>query len=144
MAVHILKLAVGAGSLDHLRRFVARQAEAAVQGGDPPAARITTRTAPRRAEDVLDGGSLYWVIRGSIQARQRILALEPFEDGAGPTRVQIVLDAGVVAVRPRPCRPFQGWRYLRPQDAPDDLRVDAANSAMPEEMRRELMELCLI
>lgn len=144
MTVHLLKLAVGAASVAHLEAFVARQAEAAAAAGERPAARITTRMAPKRAEEVLDGGSLYWVVKGVIAARQRVLAIEPFTDGAGTGRVHIVLAPEVTGVRPRPCRPFQGWRYLRAEDAPADLSADAVDEAMPETMRRELMELCLI
>lgn len=144
MTVHLLKLAVGADSVAHLEAFVARQAEAARAVGDRPAARITTRMAPKRADEVTGGGSLYWVVKGLVAARQRVIAIEPFTDRTGTGRVSIVLDPSVVAVRPRPCRPFQGWRYLRAQDAPADLSTAAASDDMPPQMRRELLELCLI
>lgn len=144
MTVHLLKLAVGASSVPDLEGWVAAQASAARAAGAEPAARITTRMAPKRADEVLDGGSLYWVVKGVVAARQRILALEPFTDGAGVGRIRILLAPVVVPVRPRPCRPFQGWRYLRPQDAPADLSTDALSDDMPAGMRRELMELCLI
>jgi hypothetical protein len=144
MTVHLLKLAVGAASVAHLEAFVGRQAAAAAAAGERPAARITTRMAPKRADEVVDGGSLYWVVKGVLAARQRVLGIEPFTDRSGTGRVHIVLDPGLVTVRPRPCRPFQGWRYLRVEDAPADLSAEAGDETMPDAMRRELMELCLI
>lgn len=144
MTVHLLKLAVGAVSLDHMRERARGRADEAAAAGGPRAGAITTRTAPRRAAEILDGGSLYWVIKGSIQARQMVLGIEPFTDACGLGRVRILLHESVCPVRPRPCRPFQGWRYLRPQDAPADLSLSYADAAMPASMRRDLMELCLI
>jgi len=144
MTVHLLKLAVGSASVAELEEWVALQAEAARAAGMEPAARITTRMAPKRADEVLDGGSLYWVVKGVVAARQRVLSIEPFKDGEGTGRIRILLAPSVVSVRPRPCRPFQGWRYLRPQDAPADLSSDARADDMPPGMRRELAELCLI
>ncbi|MEM8664923.1 MAG: DUF1489 domain-containing protein [Pseudomonadota bacterium] len=143
MAMHLLKLAVGARSLDSLRTWVAQSSEASARAGGPRASRITTRMAPKRVDDVLDGGSLYWVIKGSLQARQPILAFEPFKDEDGVGRYHVYLKPEVTAVRPRPCRPFQGWRYLRPEDAPADWQMEDAGE-IPAAMRRELMELCLI
>ena len=144
MTVHLLKLAVGAASLDHLKGWTARQAQASLEAGGPPLCRITTRTAPKRADEVLAGGSLYWVVKGTLQARQRVAAFEPFKDAEGILRVRIALHPEITAVRPRPCRPFQGWRYLRTQDAPTDIASGAFDEAMPPAMRRELLELCLI
>ncbi|MBJ3775730.1 DUF1489 family protein [Acuticoccus mangrovi] len=144
MALHLLKLAVGAASFDDLRAWAERQAAEHAAAGRSAAARITTRMAPKRVDEVLDGGSLYWVIKGSLQARQRILAFEPFTDASGIGRIHIALHPELVAVRPRPSRPFQGWRYLRPADAPADWAVGEIDDAIPETMRRDLMELCLL
>lgn len=141
MTVHLLKLAVGAASFEDVRQW---SAAAVPNGGGRLVKPITTRMAPKRVDELLDGGSLYWVIKGSVQARQRVVGLEPFKDGEGVGRVRILLEPDVVAVRPRPCRPFQGWRYLRAQDAPADLTSAATDDAMPDAMRRDLMELCLI
>ena len=142
MTVHILKLAVGAASFDHLAAWAERVAS---PWGTGSAARITTRMAPKRVDEVVDGGSLYWVIKGTVTARQRILGLEPFTDPSGISRTYILLHPDVTAVRPRPCRPFQGWRYLRPEDAPADIRgILADDDAIPAAMRRDLMELCLL
>ena len=142
MTVHLLKLAVGVASIDDLRESAQRRAGEAQTG--PRAMRITTRSAPKRADEVLAGGSLYWVIKGSLQARQRVVGVEPFTDASGVSRVHILLDPEVTPVRPRPCRPFQGWRYLRADEAPADFAMAAVDEAMPAAMRRDLLELCLI
>lgn len=143
MGLHLVKLAVGAESVDRLRAWCVREAAPRTEGGRAGVA-ITTRMAPRRVDELLAGGSLYWVVKGAIQARQRLLAVEPFRDAAGVKRYHLVLDPEVVGVRGRPCRPFQGWRYLRAQDAPADLAAEDVDETMPAAMRRDLMELCLI
>jgi hypothetical protein len=100
---------------------------------------------PKRAEEILDGGSIYWVIRGEILCRERILDIRPFVDKDGVGRCRLVLDPKCVPVRPRPYRAFQGWRYLDPKDAPPDLaRVARGATNMPEPLRRELRELGLL
>lgn len=142
MTVHLLKLAVGAASIDQLRDWVAAHARSHASGA---AVRITTRSAPKRIEDVLAGGSLFWVIKGAVAARQPVVGIEPFKDADGTGRVHLVLRPDVVAVRQRPCRPFQGWRYLPCADAPDDLARDIlADETMPLAMRCDLMALCLL
>lgn len=141
MTLHLLKLAVGAASVDHLRDWAQRSAAPFAK---TPAVRITTRMAPKRADEVLSGGSLYWVVKGALQARQQIVGIEPFIDDAGIGRVHLCLAPDVIAVRPRPCRPFQGWRYLMPSDAPADFDATAFDEAMPPSMRRDLMELGLL
>ena len=104
-----------------------------------------TRMTPKRADELLDGGSLYWVIRGQVAARQEIRALEPFKGDDGVKRCQIVLGRKLVSVMPRRMRPFQGWRYLREPDAPADIQAGLGETAqMPEELRRELRELGLL
>jgi hypothetical protein len=100
---------------------------------------------PKRAAELTDGGSLYWVIRGEIMCRQRIRDVRPFRDKDGIGRCGLVLDPKVVLVAPRPFRAFQGWRYLAAKDAPRDLEKAAPGAAaMPEKMRRELRELGLM
>ena len=95
---------------------------------------------PRREAELLDGGSLYWVIRGRVLARQRLLGLEPRHGADGITRCALRLDPGVVRTLPQPRRAFQGWRYLRPQDAPADLPAAPA-AAMPPRLALELAEI---
>ena len=93
----------------------------------------------------MDGGSLYWVIKGMISARQEIVGLEPFVDSDGIGRCKIWLDGTVVAVAPRPMRAFQGWRYYQAKDAPPDIdEAQPGFAAMPEVMRRELASLGLL
>jgi hypothetical protein len=100
---------------------------------------------PKRADELRDGGSIYWVIRGEILCRERILDVQPFRDKDGVGRCRLVLDPKCVPVRPRPYRAFQGWRYLDPKDAPPDLdRAARGASGMPEPLRRELRELGLL
>ncbi len=99
----------------------------------------------RRADELRDGGSLYWVIRGEIMCRQRILDVRPFVDKEGVGRCHLVLEPKLVLVEPRPWRAFQGWRYLMVKDAPRDLdRVAPGAKNMPEALRRELRELGLL
>ena len=85
-----------------------------------------TRMTPKRDEEFLAGGSLYWVIKGEIAAREKIIALEPFRDKDGIGRCRLVMQPKVIAVSPRPMRPFQGWRYLAEDDAPPDLGKSSA------------------
>lgn len=145
MALHLLKLCVGAESIRDLEDWIEmrlgelrRQKQAAEQFH-------TTRMVPKRCDELLDGGSLYWVIKGQIAARQTLLAVRPFTDREGISRCHLVLEPKVVPVLPRPCRPFQGWRYLKTDDAPQDLGAGLGEVAeMPEELRRELRELGLL
>ena len=100
---------------------------------------------PKRAEELTNGGSLFWVIRGQITCRERILDIRPFTDKDGIGRCRVVLDGKIVLVEPRPRGAFQGWRYLEVRDAPRDLSRAAPGAArMPEAMRRELRELGLL
>ncbi len=105
----------------------------------------TTRMVPKRADEIIAGGSLYWVIRGQIMCRERILDIRPFVDKEGVGRCHVVLDCKPVLVEPRLYRAFQGWRYLAPKDAPRDLdRAAPGARDMPEAMRRELRDLGLL
>jgi hypothetical protein len=94
---------------------------------------------PKRAEEVLDGGSLYRVFKGFILCRQRILSVDTV--GSGPaSRCEMTLDQKLVLVAPTPRRPFQGWRYFEPREAPEDLR-DLDEGGAPPELARQLREL---
>jgi hypothetical protein len=134
MTLHLLKLSVGAETIADLEAFQASRRK-------PPF--HVTRMVPRRSEDLLDGGSLYWVIKGQIAARQALKAIEPFTDGDGIGRCRLVLDAAIVRVMPRPFRAFQGWRYLQPKDCPPDLANQDVGE-MPEGLRTELAALGLL
>jgi hypothetical protein len=126
MTVHLIKLAVGAESVEDLEAWVAaRAAEHLAQGG-AGWSHHDTRMTPKRGDDLLRGGSLYWVIRGLLLARQAIVQLEAITDGEGREACRLWLAPKVVRVEASPRRPFQGWRYLEPKDAPADLKADAA------------------
>ena len=105
----------------------------------------TTRMVPKRVDELCDGGSLYWVIKGQVSCRQPILAIRPFTDSQGIGRCHIVLEPVVTTVMPRPHRAFQGWRYLQDHEKPKDLGGGLAGmQAMPEELRRDLANLGLL
>jgi hypothetical protein len=134
--LHLLKLAVGIDDIGHLREI--RKARAAERGGNW----VYTRNRPRRAREVLDGGSIYWVIRGQIRVRQRVTGLRGERDDTGRRYCLIEVDAELVPTLPRVCRPFQGWRYLSPEDAPRDRPAAAALTS--DRMLAELRALGLI
>ena len=100
---------------------------------------------PTRGSEITDGGSLYWVIKGSVQCRQLITEIRPFTDAEGIGRCHLVLDSEVVRTDWQPRRAFQGWRYLKPADAPADLgKGRAALAEIPPKLRLELAELGLL
>lgn len=144
MALHLIKLCVGATSIADLEGWIAGRAEAARKAGQPFEQTHVTRMVPNRRDELLDGGSLYWVIRGEVAARQRLLDLRPFTDGDGVRRCTLVLDPMVIPVIPRPSRPFQGWRYLADAEAPRDLAAQDGGGDLPEPLQRELRELGLL
>jgi hypothetical protein len=145
MPLHLIKLCVGAESLADLREWMAARMAEAKRRRAPLRHGHVTRRTPKRAEDILGGGSLYWVIKGQIGARQRIVGIEPFMDKDGIGRCRLWLDGEVVAVAPRPMRAFQGWRYYAAKDAPPDLDESQRGLAeMPETLRRELAGLGLL
>jgi hypothetical protein len=145
MSLNLIKLAVGCDSVQDLEGWIKERLKEKRKKGEKPEHIHRTRMVPKRAAELVDGGSLYWVIRGEIACRQPIRALRPFRDKDGIGRCGIVLDPKVVAVDPRPFRAFQGWRYLAEKDAPPDLgKVSDGVAAMPEKLRRELRELGLM
>ena len=145
MALHMLKLSVGAESLADLRGFMATRLAECERLGRPAVPFHTTRMVPKRVDELLDGGALFWVVKGQIAARQDLVGIEPFTDGSGIGRCRLLLKPDVIAVMPRPCRPFQGWRYLPESDRPMDLAGGWDGLAiMPETLRRELADLCLL
>ncbi|MBV1697209.1 MAG: DUF1489 domain-containing protein [Hyphomicrobiales bacterium] len=145
MPLHLIKLCVGADSVQDLEGWIAQKLKEKRKRGEKPEHIHRTRMVPKRAAELTDGGSLYWVIRGEIACRQRIRDVRPFRDKDGVGRCGLVLDRKVVLVAARPFRAFQGWRYLAAKDAPADLdRAAPGAAAMPENMRRELRELGLM
>ena len=129
MPLHLIKLCVGAESIADLEEWVAERVAERVRRGGAPRSQHVTRMVPTRAPELVDGGSLYWVIKGQLAARQRLLEIEPFVGDDGIRRCRLWLDPDVAAIRPRPMRPFQGWRYFADEDAPADLT--AAGQARP-------------
>jgi hypothetical protein len=143
VALHLIKLCVGCDSVRDLENWIKEKRRRT--RGKKTEHIHTTRMVPKRAGELTAGGSLYWVIRGEISCRQRLIAVRPFIDRGGVGRCRLVLEPRVTLVEPRPHRAFQGWRYLTGQDAPRDLdRVAPGARAMPELMRRELRELGLL
>ncbi|HYW61987.1 MAG TPA: DUF1489 domain-containing protein [Bradyrhizobium sp.] len=145
MPLHLIKLAVGCDSVKELKAWVSERMEVAKRKGLPRHHIHITRMTPKRDLEILAGGSLYWVIRGEIAAREKLIAIEPFRDRDGIGRCRLVMQPKVIAVSPRPMRPFQGWRYFQHGVAPPDLGKAAAGiAAMPEPLRRELRDLGLL
>jgi hypothetical protein len=145
MALNLIKLCVGCDSVSELEDWIKQRLKEKRKRGEKPEHIHRTRMVPKRAADLMDGGSLYWVIRGEVACRQRIRDVRPFRDKQGVGRCALVLDRKVVLVAPRPCRAFQGWRYLDAEDAPRDLEKAAPGAAaMPEKLRRELRDLGLM
>lgn len=145
MALHLLKLCVGAESVEDQRESVQRRLAMMTAAGQVPEQFHTTRMVPKRAIELVDGGSLYWVIKGNIQARQRLLEIRPFVDGDGISRCHLVLEPVLHETSWAPRRPFQGWRYLDPKDAPPDLGASGAGEDdLPPELKRELAGLGLL
>jgi hypothetical protein len=145
MPLHLIKLSVGTDSVADLEDWIKLKLKERKSKGQKPERVHTTRMVPKRAEELIDGGSIYWVIKGQIMCRERILAITPFTDKDGIGRCKLVLDPKCVPVEPRPRQAFQGWRYLEDKEVPRDLAKAAPGAAaMPEQMRRELRELGLL
>ena len=145
MPLHLIKLCVGCDSVRDLQDWIKQRLKEKRRRGEKPEHIHRTRMVPKRAAELTDGGSLFWVIRGEIACRQRIRAVRPFRDKDGIVRCGLVLDPKVVLVAPRPFRAFQGWRYLAAKDAPRDLvKAAPGAAAMPEKLRRELSQLGLM
>jgi hypothetical protein len=144
MIVHLQKLCVGVESIDDFGRrmdyiITSRRAQ-----GLPPEHCHTTRMSPKRRDELLDGGSLYWVIKGKFQVRQKIIDLRDYQDDTGAKQCDIVLEPRLVTVKPRPRRPFQGWRYLAGEDAPRDTGAGDDAPGLPDAMADELRKLGLL
>ncbi len=145
MSVHLIKLCVGIESVAHLserQKFRLAQLEAQ---GQTCELFHRTRQMPRRRDELLKGGSLYWVIKGVVLVHQNILDLRTVRGDDGIRRCDIILDPRLVPTRPHPRRAFQGWRYLSLEDAPRNLGLSGADiDQLPEQMRTELIELGLL
>ena len=137
--INILKLCVGAESVEDLMQWHREHQPIWAPG----TTEHVTRMWPKREAEVLHG-SLYWVIKGVILARQKILGLDRRTGADGINRCALILDAEVIRTEPAPRRPFQGWRYLDPAESPRDLpRGRVLDDALPPEMARALADIGL-
>ena len=143
MTLHLIKLCVGCDSIEDLAGWIEHRSAEARRAGREPVHAHVTRMVPRRMAELLDGGSLYWVIKGSVQARQRLLDVQVFTDGEGIQRCRLVLDPALVATEWQPKRPFQGWRYYDPKDVPPDRDGREAGD-LPPALKAELASLGLM
>lgn len=137
-ALHLIKLSVGTEGVEDLAAW---QASARAKGPDG-LPRHVTRMWPKREAEILDGGSIYWVIKGVLMCRQRILRLDEVTGGDGIRRCAIVLDPELIRTTQALKRPFQGWRYLPAKDVPADLPKGRADEqALPSELSAALADL---
>jgi len=146
VTLNLIKLCVGIEDIDHLIHVHRARLNAARSDGEPEVLRHITRNTPRRAAEVLDGGSLFWVIRRVIAVRQPIIGLEGVEREDGRPACAIILANQYIRTVPRQSRAFQGWRYFSSEDAPADLSQGQAliTNDLPPEMAAELKELGLL
>jgi hypothetical protein len=139
--LHLMKLSVGIRDIAHLREVQATRLK------ENPPLRHRTRNAPRRAAEIIAGGSIYWVISGAMVVRQRITDITEDQWPDGTACTALVLDPKLVPVEGRVMRPFQGWRYLEADAAPPDLSraaIAKGEEALPESLRRDLRALGLL
>lgn len=140
-SINLIKLSVGTESVDDLIAWH-KTSRACGEDGNP---RHVTRMWPKRADELLNGGSIYWVIKGQIQCRQRVLRLDTVIGSDGITRCAIVLEPVLIRTQTALRRPFQGWRYLPQADAPPDLRASRKDDdALPGDLNRALAEIGVI
>lgn len=144
MALHLIKLCVGVDTIEELEDWIVRRRAMKLAAGDDPRHAHVTRMQPRRASELLDGGSLFWVIKGNIQARQKLIDIEPFIDSEGTERCRLVLESKIFHTCWQPRRPFQGWRYLKAEDAPTDLPSYEEGNSLPAKLQGELANLGLL
>lgn len=144
MTLHIIKLCVGCDSIEDLAQWQSKRIkDQKKRGVKKPHLMHVTRMTPKRKDEVLDGGSLYWVIKGQIAVRQKLLDLKPTTKNGTP-HCGLVYDPKLVPVQRRAQRAFQGWRYLDPKDAPPDARGTKGMEKLPEDLQRELVTLGLL
>jgi hypothetical protein len=144
MTLHLIKLCVGADTVEDLAAWQASGRADWPKKGAPDVAHLTSQI-PKRADELTDGGALYWVIKGRIQVRQPLIRIEPAQGREGRKRCALVLSRELILTRPKPHRPFQGWRYLDDAQAPPDIGpFSAGRGEGAESIRAELMELGLL
>lgn len=146
MTLHLVKLCAGADSVDDLAARIDSRAAINEKAGFGRVHDHVTRMHPRREAELLGGGSIYWVIKGVILARQQILGFERRTGKDDIERTAILLDPAYVLTEPQPRRAFQGWRYLAGEDAPGDLKGAGKRrrKGPPPELSLKLAELGLL
>lgn len=145
MTLNLVKLCVGCDSIDDLIAWREQVTLECKRRGIAPQMSHITRMMPKRGDELVQGGSLYWVIKGNVQARQSIIEIRSVTGSDGVERCQLVLAPIVIPTQWQPRRPFQGWRYLTKADAPKDLGSGQAELLeMPRELREELAGLGLL
>ncbi|WP_282118950.1 DUF1489 family protein [Ruegeria atlantica] len=136
--INLIKLSVGSESVDTLMEWQDSR-KPLYEDGLP---RHVTRMWPKREAEILNGGSIYWVIKGVVQCRQKILRLDEVRGEDGIRRCAIVLDPEVHRTQNALKRPFQGWRYLKPEDTPADLpKGRAEDDSLPDDLNRALADI---
>jgi hypothetical protein len=145
VTVNLVKLCVGVTGVDELERLQSMRRDQYAKSGMAPVNIHITRNKPKRADEILDNGSLYWVMRRQIRVRQKIIRIDDLEDMEGKKRCGLVLGQKLIRTELRNYRPFQGWRYLEQSDVPPDLTSNSFGSGdMPPEMEEELRSLGLL
>ena len=142
MTLHLIKLCVGCDSIDDLVEWIEMRMAEKRLAGERLEHHHVTRMVPKQIAGLLDGGSLFWVIKGNVQVRQRLIDIRPFVDREGIGRCRLVLEPKAVPTEWQPKRPFQGWRYLPAKDAPADLK-SGKSGGLPPELSAELAALGL-
>ena len=146
MRLNLVKLCVGAASIEDVAGWQAMRGNTLRRGGKRVAFH-TTFQKPTRDAELIAGGSLYWVIKGVIQVRQRIVGFDTGHKDDGSACCLLLLGPDLVSVRPVKRRAFQGWRYLLADDAPPDVGSAAHAAALAEltpKMRKDLADLGLL
>ena len=138
MALHMIKLCVGVDNVEDLAEWQDKRVKELVKKGKPPNPSHDTRMTPKRAEEMLAGGSLYWVIKNHIIVRQKLIGFEQVKDKEGKAMCRVHLDPELIRTKSRKKRPFQGWRYLEPGDAPPD--IDGKGPALSADLEQALKE----
>ncbi len=147
MTVHLVKMAVGIEDVDHLREVQAHRFAEAKRVDGAGRLRHLTRNAPRRNAEVLDGGSIYWIMKGYIRARQTIIGIEEATGRSGRKRCALILSPELARTVLTPHKPIQGWRYMEDAQAPDDLgdgEADPRDASLPPDLAAELRTLGLL
>lgn len=143
MTIHLVKMCVGCSSIEELASWIDYHLEELRIKSEKPEQFHVTRMVPKRIDELLDDGSLYWVMKGNIQCRQKLLDIRPFTDSQGIHRCKLVLEPKIIPTVWQPKRAFQGWRYLKSDEAPADDRNNGKNR-LPAALKQELSDLGLL